>query len=123
MVAMRVFSWTFLVGAHQTVGVDASQNLLVHDIRRRLFVSDKALLPSLTLRGGASEPTRQAWSAGSRYGSRPNNISSSPTRSYQTPSYGQGQDENEATTKDAFAEAFLQREDRNRFIGEESLCL
>jgi len=121
----RVLSWTFLVQvvAQHTAGVFASQDLLVHDLRIRLFVSDRALLPPLTLRGGASEPTRQAWSAGSKY-SRPNNLSSSsPTRSYQTPSYGQGQDEKEATTKDAFAEAFLQREDRNRFIGEESPCL
>ena len=117
----RVLSWTFLVQvvAQHTAGVFASQDLLVHDLRIRLFVSDRALLPPLTLRGGASEPTRQAWSAGSKY-SRPNNLSSSPTRSYQTPSYSQDQDEKE-TTKDAFAEAFLQREDRNRFIGEESL--
>ena len=107
------------VVAQHTAGVFASQDLLVHDLRIRLFVSDRALLPPLTLRGGATEPSRSAWSAGSKY-SRPNNLSSSPTRSYQTPSYSQDQDEKE-TTKDAFAEAFLQREDRNRFIGEESL--
>ncbi|KAL7543128.1 hypothetical protein ACHAXR_012426 [Thalassiosira sp. AJA248-18] len=68
------------------------------------------------VRGGASE-SASAWSAGSKYDYRTSpNFKQSQTQKYQTPtSYSQGQDTKE-TTKEAFAEAFLQREDRNRFI-------
>ena len=76
--------------------------------------------PSLIfLRGGASE-SASAWSAGSKYEHRtsPNFSAKSPTRSFESPSFKQRQDGAKAATKEAFAEAFRRREDRNRFIGK-----
>lgn len=71
---------------------------------------------SIFLRGGASE-SAASWSAGSKY----NNYRTSPyspTRnSYKTTSVYTA--DSREKTKEAFAEAFLRREDRNRFIGEE----
>ena len=79
-----------------------------------------ALLPP---RGGASE-SASAWSAGSKYDygrtsprASPAGTSSPATRSVPSSYRDTVRDEGEAT-KEAFAEAFLQRDDRNRFIGE-----
>ena len=82
--------------------------------------SRAALLPP---RGGASE-SASAWSAGSKYDygrtsprASPAGTSSPATRSVPSSYRDTVRDEGEAT-KEAFAEAFLQRDDRNRFIGE-----
>ena len=75
-----------------------------------------SMSPVIVLRGGASE-SAASWSAGSRY----NNYRTSPsqpTRSnYKTASMYTTDTKDK--TKEAFAEAFLRREDRNRFIGEQ----
>ena len=118
---MRGLFLIFLV-AHQTVEIDASQHHHLHlsanEFHRvRLFANSKAPQQHyafLSMRGGASE-SASAWSAGSKYDYR-TGPSSPNTRNY-TPSYTQGEDEKDAT-KEVFAEAFLKREDRNRFIGE-----
>lgn len=70
----------------------------------------------IVLRGGASE-SAASWSAGSRYNNY-RTSSSQPTRSnYKTASMYTTDTKDK--TKEAFAEAFLRREDRNRFIGEQ----
>ena len=84
------------------------------------FLSTRSAI--LSVRGGASEPGRSAWTAGSKYDygtNRPNNYStSSPTaQSYRTAA-PYNQDTKEDETKEAFAEAFQKRDDRNRFIGK-----
>ena len=80
---------------------------------------EKRSLPlMLLLRGGAAE-SASAWNAGSKYEYRAGAPNSKPITSTSTrsPPVGQRQDV-KLDTKDAFAEAFLQRDDRNRFIGE-----
>lgn len=86
----------------------------------------------LLIRGGASESaSRSSWTAGSKYnygaGSKSYNYGSNTvgtSSSLQTPSsYSNSKDTtnvNDNETKEKFAEAFLQRDDRNRFIGK--LC-
>eukprot|EP00571_Detonula_confervacea_P004961 CAMPEP_0172322112 /NCGR_PEP_ID=MMETSP1058-20130122/45056_1 /TAXON_ID=83371 /ORGANISM="Detonula confervacea, Strain CCMP 353" /LENGTH=333 /DNA_ID=CAMNT_0013037763 /DNA_START=97 /DNA_END=1095 /DNA_ORIENTATION=- len=103
----------FLV-AHQTDEVDASHHLLTHGFHGVRFANSRAASHALlSMRGGASE-SATAWSAGSKYDYKTS--LSSPTQNYKTPSYdSQGQDTKEET-KEAFADAFLQRDDRNRFI-------
>ena len=91
-----------------------------------------SVISSLTsIRGGASSESasRSSWTAGSKYnygaGSKSYNYGSNPgtSSSLQTPSYNTNSKDatnvNEET-KEKFAEAFLQRDDRNRFIGK--LC-
>eukprot|EP00581_Thalassiosira_minuscula_P005104 CAMPEP_0183747988 /NCGR_PEP_ID=MMETSP0737-20130205/67541_1 /TAXON_ID=385413 /ORGANISM="Thalassiosira miniscula, Strain CCMP1093" /LENGTH=294 /DNA_ID=CAMNT_0025983705 /DNA_START=249 /DNA_END=1136 /DNA_ORIENTATION=- len=105
----RIIQLTFFVSQ---LGIVDASNLLANGFRSRAtFINHDSIL---SVRGGASE-SASAWSAGSKYDygpSRPTySSSSSPTR-YST---SQSQDEKEET-KEAFAEAFLQRNDRNRFI-------
>ncbi len=70
----------------------------------------------LFLRGGASE-SAASWNAGSKYNSYRTSPSPPTRNSYKATSvYAVDSKEK---TKEAFAEAFLLREDRNRFIGEE----
>eukprot|EP00578_Thalassiosira_sp_NH16_P027984 CAMPEP_0181088236 /NCGR_PEP_ID=MMETSP1071-20121207/6679_1 /TAXON_ID=35127 /ORGANISM="Thalassiosira sp., Strain NH16" /LENGTH=355 /DNA_ID=CAMNT_0023170139 /DNA_START=14 /DNA_END=1081 /DNA_ORIENTATION=- len=121
---------SFLV-VQQSVKVDASRRLLSHELSRERFAHNSigAPLPLvspshhahylLSMRGGASE-SASAWNAGSKYDYRTSlsspSSSSTTTRNYQTPSFTQDQQDEKEATKDAFAEAFLRREDRNRFI-------
>lgn len=91
-----------------------------------------SVISSLTsIRGGASSESssRSSWTAGSKYnygaGSKSYNYGSNPgtSSSLQTPSsYSNSKDATNVNeeTKEKFAEAFLQRDDRNRFIGK--LC-
>lgn len=72
----------------------------------------------LRIRGGASE-SASAWNAGSKLSPRPGTgLSSASTgQSYRTPPpYNRYDDDSNTQLKEQFAEAFLQREDRNRFI-------
>lgn len=82
-------------------------------------VSEASMFPiqTIAIRGGASESS-SAWNAGSKLNKRsaPN---SSHVQSYRSPpQYRQTQehDDIQSATKEKFAEAFLKREDRNRFI-------
>ena len=93
-----------------------------------------SLLTSSLIRGGASSESasRSSWTAGSKYnygaGSKSYNYGSNTvgtSSSLQTPSsYNTNSKDttnvNDIETKEKFAEAFLQRDDRNRFIGK--LC-
>ena len=119
----------FLCFLTAQVAVDAFYPLSYH-------VSSRTSLPTpfsshsqqsyISIRGGAGDSS-SAWSAGSKYNYGPTGSSkynfggsgSSPSssRDLQTPSYSTKdiQYANEET-KEKFAEAFLQREDRNRFI-------
>ncbi|KAL3756462.1 hypothetical protein ACHAWU_009856 [Discostella pseudostelligera] len=66
------------------------------------------------LRGGASE-SAASWTAGSRYNDyRTTSPSSSIRNNYKATSVYN--EDSKEKTKEAFAEAFLRREDRNRFI-------
>lgn len=69
----------------------------------------------LQIRGGGSE-SAPAWNAGSRLSQRP--APSSPGQSYRAPPAYNRQEvvDDDTQLKEQFAEAFLQREDRNRFI-------
>ena len=78
-------------------------------------------LPSIVVRGGgglSDSSGRQAWSTGSNtYDYRPS--SKSPGKNtYNRPSstFGESSEGVEDATKEQFAEAFLRREDRQRFI-------
>ena len=99
-----------LVTAHQKIGIDAS--LGVSFFKCRFLPSPKH---SLSVRGGSSE-SASSWSAGSRYDYRTTRPSS-PTRKYYTPPPHTTDQQSQLNTKEVFAEAFLLREDRNRFIG------
>ena len=117
----------FFTAAHQ-VAVDAFYPLSYHDVGTRTSLPTPLSSHSaiLSIRGGAGDSS-SAWSAGSKYNYGPTGSSkynfggsgSSPSssRNLQTPSYTKDttQYANEQT-KEKFAEAFLQREDRNRFI-------
>jgi len=93
---------------------------LVASVRPRLhdgFI-DKANL--LRIRGGSSE-SASAWNAGSKLSQRPaapGLSSTSPSQSYRSPPpyNSQANDDTNTQVKEQFADAFLQREDRNRFI-------
>lgn len=104
----------FLV-ARQAV-VDASH---LHNSMRfahsRAAISPPSAHVLLSMRGGASE-SASAWSAGSKYDYRTSLGSSPPNQNYKTPSYSQSQDDTKEEAKEAFADAFLQRDNRNRFI-------
>jgi hypothetical protein len=93
-----------LLATQQTV--DASHGVVIFSKCR-----SSSSQYSISVRGGSSE-SASSWSAGSRYDYRTTRPSS-PTRNYQTPP---GQ-QSKLDTKEVFAEAFLRREDRNRFIG------
>eukprot|EP00574_Skeletonema_japonicum_P013024 CAMPEP_0201716768 /NCGR_PEP_ID=MMETSP0593-20130828/2660_1 /ASSEMBLY_ACC=CAM_ASM_000672 /TAXON_ID=267983 /ORGANISM="Skeletonema japonicum, Strain CCMP2506" /LENGTH=338 /DNA_ID=CAMNT_0048206641 /DNA_START=20 /DNA_END=1036 /DNA_ORIENTATION=- len=73
----------------------------------------------LQIRGGSDSAS--AWNAGSKLSQRPGPglSSASPGQSYRTPppyNRQEGNDESNTQLKEQFADAFLQREDRNRFI-------
>lgn len=75
-------------------------------------------IPALSTRGGSESAS--AWNMGSRYDYR-GSKSSSTTRSQTTtqkPYTVAADDDTGEETKEAIATAFLNREDRNRFIGE-----
>lgn len=109
-------------GAHLSI----NHPIIINANRRSSVIS------SLTsIRGGASSESasRSSWTAGSKYnygaGSKSYNYGSNPgtSSSLQTPSsYSNSKDATNVNeeTKEKFAEAFLQRDDRNRFIGK--LC-
>ena len=92
----------------------------IHPVRPRLQgcsgVDNNFLL---RIRGGSSE-SASAWNAGSKLSQRPapGLLSSSPGQSYRSPPpYNrQVNDDTNTELKEQFADAFLQREDRNRFI-------
>lgn len=71
--------------------------------------------PFASLRGGVSE-SAASWSAGSRYNDYRSGSRQSLSQNYKNPS--DYTVDPKAKAKEAFAEAFLRREDRNRFIGE-----
>lgn len=96
--------------AIQTIGIDAS--LGVSFFKCRFLPAPKH---SLSVRGGSSE-SASSWSAGSRYDYRTARPSS-PTRKYSSPPPHTTDQQSQLDTKEVFAEAFLLREDRNRFIG------
>jgi len=96
--------FVLLLATQQTV--DASHGVVIFSKCR-----SSSSQYSISLRGGSSD-SASSWSAGSRYDYRTTRPSS-PTRNYQTPP---GQ-QSKLDTKEVFAEAFLRREDRNRFIG------
>lgn len=68
------------------------------------------------LRGGASE-SAASWNAGSKYNNYRTSTSPPIRNNYKATSVYAA--DSKEKTKAAFAEAFLLREDRNRFIGEE----
>ena len=118
----------FFTAAHQ-VAVDAFYPLSYHDGSRTSLptpFSSHSQQSYISIRGGAGDSS-SAWSAGSKYNYGPigsskynfggSGSSPSSSRNLQTPSYSTKdiQYANEET-KEKFAEAFLQREDRNRFI-------
>jgi len=126
-VVVILFQFCFFSAAQQ-VAVDAFHPLSYHDVGSRTSLPTPLSSHSaiLSIRGGAGDSS-SAWSAGSKYNYGPTGSSkynfggsgSSPSssRNLQTPSYTtkDTQYANEET-KEKFAEAFLQREDRNRFI-------
>lgn len=127
--AKMILLWKLLLIAHQADKVGATSLLAHHGGSTIRFANDRALLPPisshtlLSVRGGGPSESASAWSAGSKYDYRtsPQFSQSQSTQRYQTPSsYTQVQDAKAAvtedSTKEAFADAFLQREDRNRFI-------
>ena len=109
------------------VAVDAFHPLSYHDVGSRTSLPTPLSSHSaiLSIRGGAGDSS-SAWSAGSKYNYGPTGSSkynfggsgSSPSssRNLQTPSYTKDTQYANEETKEKFAEAFLQREDRNRFI-------
>lgn len=73
----------------------------------------------LWIRGGSESAS--AWNAGSKLSQRPGTglSSASPGQSYRTPppyNRQEGYEDSNTQLKEQFADAFLQREDRNRFI-------
>jgi hypothetical protein len=76
------------------------------------------LMPILSIRGGSESAS--AWSAGSRYDYRSPKTSSYSSRSSvrQKPFMVDAENDSKEQTKEAIATAFLNREDRNRFIGK-----
>lgn len=100
---LKKYIWIAFVGCHQAHANGASS---LSPIPHHSFIFS---------RGGASE-SAASWSAGSKY----NNHRASPyppTRNnYKTTSMYTA--DSREKTKEVFAEAFLRREDRNRFIGE-----
>jgi hypothetical protein len=76
-----------------------------------------ASIPFAIIRGGSESAS--AWNAGSRYDYRSPKYSSSRSQSTRQPSYPvTAEDDTREGAKEAIATAFLNREDRNRFIGE-----
>lgn len=117
-VMKAIFLWMCLAKCTE------ASRLSVRDFRGVTLVDRRRIRPSpstraciLSARGGDS---KSAWSAGSKYNYGPSNPngSSSTQTSYRAPSYDREQQQVlQDDTKEAFAEAFLQRDDRNRFIG------
>ncbi|KAK1747322.1 hypothetical protein QTG54_001285 [Skeletonema marinoi] len=93
---------------------------LVASVRPRLHDGCIDTANLLRIRGGSSE-SASAWNAGSKLSQRPapGLSSTSPGQSYRSPppySNRQLNDDTNTQVKEQFADAFLQREDRNRFI-------
>ena len=132
---MRVMTlWISCLVAQYVLVVDAhlsiSHPIIIKEVDRRSSLLTTSLI---RIRGGASESaSRSSWTAGSKYnygaGSKSYNYGSNTvgtSSSLQTPSsYNTNSKDttnvNDIETKEKFAEAFLQRDDRNRFIGK--LC-
>ncbi len=85
--------------------------------------TQQKLIKTSRIRGGGSD-SKSAWSAGSRRyypsgsGYPSNKSTSSSGYSKDGLRYVSSRETEEQATKEVFAEAFLRREDRNRFIGE-----
>ena len=124
--------WISCLVAQAVVLVDAhlsiSHPIIINVIDRR----SSLLTSSLTsIRGGSSSESasRSSWTAGSKYnygaGSKSYDYGSTTagtSSSLQTPSSYNTNSKDTTNvndeTKEKFAEAFLQRDDRNRFIGK-----
>ena len=117
--------WISVAQAGAHLSINHPPIIIKADRRTSLLTS------SLLIRGGASSESasRSSWTAGSKYnygaGSKSYNYGSNTvgtSSSLQTPSYNtNSKDATNVTdneTKEKFAEAFLQRDDRNRFIGK-----
>lgn len=106
----------FLLPVACIVGVSQAS---INSVYTTASIPPSLLHHDIRIRGGASE-SASAWNAGSSL--RPAPVGSSPGQSYRsTPPYRQTSQQNideksNSATKEQFAEAFLVREDRNRFI-------
>jgi hypothetical protein len=114
IVCVKIALFVLLLAAQQTIEVDASHGI-VNISKRRSSSSPKH---SISVRGGSSA-SASSWSAGSRYDYRTTRPSSS-ARNYQAAPFTSGP-QSTLDTKEVFAEAFLRREDRNRFIGASNI--
>ena len=100
-----------IISSTSGIYIDTSQNTNIMSVSSRL-----RSIPKLIVRGGSDGAS--AWNAGSRYDYR--------TAKPSTYNRGQSMKQQlhpatvEDDTKEAIANAFLNREDRNRFIGERS---
>ncbi|KAL3789183.1 hypothetical protein ACHAW5_002442 [Stephanodiscus triporus] len=110
MVCIKSLLFVAFLTAQHSVEADAS-----HGIRlSKCWSSSPKHI--ISFRGGSSESV-SSWSTGSRYDYR--TTSPSPqTRNYQTSSPYTPRQQSKLETKEVFAEAFLRREDRNRFIDQ-----
>ena len=122
--------WISCLVAQAVVLVDAhlsiSHPIIINVIDRR----SSLLTSSLSISGASSESaSRSSWTAGSKYnygaGSKSYDYGSTTagtSSSLQTPSSYNTNSKDTTNvndeTKEKFAEAFLQRDDRNRFIGK-----
>lgn len=115
---------TALLFLISSLTVDASNNIhqrivTSHPLstQRNTRSISAAPIPFAIIRGGSESAS--AWNAGSRYDYRSPKYSSSRSQSTRQPSYPvTAEDDTREGAKEAIATAFLNREDRNRFIGE-----
>lgn len=98
-----------------------SQTIACHPLSNE--IKNARLINDLSVRGGSESAS--AWNAGSRYDYRsPKSSVYNRTTPTRQKSYVSAADDTKDVTKEAIANAFLNREDRNRFIGKIiMLCL